>query len=554
MLIPPPPIKKAQKFKMQTLLDKVKKGEISLDKISEETKQEITNILVKKKRKSGRIFTPNIGAQALAYNSEADILLFGGHPGGGKSGLLLGLALDKHRNSLIVRRAFTDVDGLFRDAQRLVSLAGYELDGFVKGNRPVYNKPNRKGYIAFEGMEKSGGEIDYGKQGRPFDFIGVDEAAQLPLESILMLLGWNRSSYPGQRCRMVLASNPPVNSIGDWMVDFFGPWLDENYENPALPGEIRYFIMDKDGKSVEVADRNIVTIDGVEYYPHSRTFIPSSLADNPYIGSDYKAKLQLLPAHIRDVLTSGNFLVARQDPPNQLIPTDWVRAAIERWKNQPNPPEHSQLATIGFDVTDGGPDFSVIAKNYDGWFDELEKKPAVEVKGGNKLGEFLFSTLDNSRPYICYDATGGYGNGLQEYLRTRYPQEYLIPFKGADKSHFRSKQKFKYVSTRAAAYGKFAEALDPDQPGGSPIYLPDDRRLRQALTIVEFEVTNHGIQITPKKEIIAKLGKKSPDEADAVVMAWYAYMLKGATGYMKPKLTTTRSSFATVGYDNRKRR
>ena len=46
------------------------------------------------------IITP----QQQAYDSKADILLFGGAAGGGKSALLLGLALTAHKRSVIYRR------------------------------------------------------------------------------------------------------------------------------------------------------------------------------------------------------------------------------------------------------------------------------------------------------------------------------------------------------------------------------------------------------------------------------------------------------------------
>ena len=42
--------------------------------------------------------------QRMGYDSLADIVLFGGAAGGGKSDLLLGLALTAHRHSLILRR------------------------------------------------------------------------------------------------------------------------------------------------------------------------------------------------------------------------------------------------------------------------------------------------------------------------------------------------------------------------------------------------------------------------------------------------------------------
>src|SRR5690348_5083319 len=47
--------------------------------------------------------------QEMAYNSEANEILFGGSAGAGKTGLAVGLAITKHRRSLILRRQAVQV-------------------------------------------------------------------------------------------------------------------------------------------------------------------------------------------------------------------------------------------------------------------------------------------------------------------------------------------------------------------------------------------------------------------------------------------------------------
>src|SRR5688572_1525400 len=59
---------------------------------------------------------PNPGRQTEAYLSEADVLLYGGEPGGGKSQLLLGLAFNEHRRSMILRREYGDLERIIEDA------------------------------------------------------------------------------------------------------------------------------------------------------------------------------------------------------------------------------------------------------------------------------------------------------------------------------------------------------------------------------------------------------------------------------------------------------
>ena len=55
------------------------------------------------------------------------------------------------------------------------------------------------------------------------------------------IIGWNRSTSPEQRCRVIVASNPPTTAEGLWVVKYWAPWLDRTHPNPAKPGELRWF-------------------------------------------------------------------------------------------------------------------------------------------------------------------------------------------------------------------------------------------------------------------------------------------------------------------------
>jgi hypothetical protein len=74
----------------------------------------------------GRKWVPNPGPQTQAYFSEADELLYGGEPGGGKSDLALGLAFTAHKRALLLRRQYTDLSFLI---ERAIQING-SRDGF----------------------------------------------------------------------------------------------------------------------------------------------------------------------------------------------------------------------------------------------------------------------------------------------------------------------------------------------------------------------------------------------------------------------------------------
>jgi hypothetical protein len=86
-------------------------GEEEKDRLFEEAKQII----------GSDIWIPNPGPQTGAYYSEADLLLYGGQGGSGKTDLIAGLALTQHKRSLLLRPQYTDLGALI---ERVVAIAG----------------------------------------------------------------------------------------------------------------------------------------------------------------------------------------------------------------------------------------------------------------------------------------------------------------------------------------------------------------------------------------------------------------------------------------------
>jgi hypothetical protein len=119
-----------------------------------------------------------------AYTSPADLLLYGGAAGGGKSDLLIGLALTAHERSVIFRRTYVDLRGM---EQRLIEIAGGR-DGY-SASAMVWRRGRR--IIEFGALEKPDAELDW--QGRPHDFIGFDEGAQLDERKVRSTMPWLRS-------------------------------------------------------------------------------------------------------------------------------------------------------------------------------------------------------------------------------------------------------------------------------------------------------------------------------------------------------------------------
>lgn len=456
-------------------------------------------------------FVPLPGPQTDAYLSKADVLLYGGQASGGKSFLLMGLASQEHRRSIIFRRESSQTDGLEEAGKQII------------GPTASFNGTDKEWkWHDGQSLKLAGMQLpdDWNKHaGRERDLYGFDEAGEFLRMQVASLFGWNRGPA-GQRCRVVLASNPPRSSDGYWMTEWFAPWLDIQHPLRAEPGELRYGFLDHDGV-IEWVDGQHSFRDGVG--PLSFTFIPAALADNPYRNTpEYRAKLEALPEPLRSQLRDGNFLAGVQDDLNQAIPTAWVREAQSRWTPQRRP--GVPQCAIGVDVAQGGLDQTVIAIRYDDWFAPLEAVPGSETPGGPDVaGKVLARRRDGSK--VIVDLGGGWGGDALSHIASNIGQENASGYMGVKDSVRRTQdQQLRFTNIRTEAYWRLREALDPTQDGGAHLMLPPDKELLADLTAPTFE-TKSGkggmvIQLEPKDKLVKRLGR-SPDKGDAVVMCWW---------------------------------
>ena len=455
---------------------------------------------------------PSPGPQTQAYFSRADILLYGGEPGGGKTSLGIGLSLTAHTNSLIMRRQYTDLGHI---TEELLRFNGTR-DGF-NGQSPPKLKRKDGRMIDLGAAANIGDEQHW--MGHPHDLIFIDEATQFAKSQIRFLMGWLRSTDPKQRKRVVLGTNPPLAAEGLWVIEMFAPWIDDKFPNPAKPGELRYVVSDEDGNDKWVDEPDPVMIAGRMVTPLSRTYIPSSVKDNPFLmETDYDKQLQNMEEPFRSLLLGG-FKNTLKDQPNQVIPTSWIKDAQKRWK--PRPPEGIPMCAMSADMSGGGEDPMMIASRYDAWFSEL-----IEIKGKDiprdRMGPFCAGQIVSYRRDNCpvtVDLGGGYGGSTHDHLIQNAVE--VKGYKGTEKTSRKSKSgNYKFTNKRSAAYWLFREALDPGQPGGSKIALPASNKLLADLSAPTFDITARGLQVEPKDEVCKKLGR-STDSGDTVVMCWW---------------------------------
>lgn len=487
---------------------------------------------------SDMLCVPNPGPQTDAYFSPADLLYYGGGGGGGKSRLLVMLSINEHRVSRLFRRQFKDIDGegglVAETANVLGTREGYRSDKHV-WTLPAGNK------IEFGAFENADQASAY--QGRAADLFGFDEAVQFQENLVKFIMGWNRPG-PGvpkdQRCRTVLASNPPLTPEGLWIFEWFGPWLDDRHPNPADPGELRWY-MEIDGRDTEVAHDYVHTlVDGrgneILVYPKSRTFIPASVSDNPdLMESGYASQVAQMPKHLQDALM-GKFSSSLEDDALQIIPTDWILRAQARWKERVS---HAggvaQLLVQLGGMTDAGVDVAmslsgndattqrqndrfVIAPLYRTFYAEPIVRDGGSISGPRDGAAAIIAAV-RDRPRVKVDIGGGYGKGIVEHLQSN--DFAAIGLLGAMASLAMCRdRRFSFKNKRAEWIWRFMEALDPEN--GDDVCLPPGRevvaelachRLKRPLGETKI------IQVEEKSEIIKRLGR-SPDVGEAIIMAW----------------------------------
>lgn len=449
---------------------------------------------------------PLPGPQTMAYESEADIVGFGGAAGGGKTDLACGKAITKHRKAMMLRRVGTELTGI---EDRLEELIGNK-DGY-NGQKKIWRTKRQDGnalQIEFASLPNAGDEKGY--QGRPHDLLVFDEAANFLEQQVRFLLGWLRTTTPGQKCQALLTFNPPTSAEGRWIIDFFAPWLDPKYPIPAVPGEIRWFAM-IDGVDVEVPDGTPFTHNGELIKPMSRTFIASRVTDNPYLmGTGYMATLQALPEPLRSQMLYGDFQAGMEDDAMQVIPTAWVEAAQARWKPMHNKP---RMDSIGVDVARGGQDNTIIARRHGWWFDEAIKHPGAATPDGPTVAGLVIAAMRDRAP-IHIDVIGV---GASPYDFLQQAGQHVLGINvseaanGVDKSG-----RLAFFNLRSQLWWRMREALDPMADNG--IALPPSRELLADLCAPTWKLSGATIKVESREDIIKRIGR-SPDWASAYIMA-----------------------------------
>lgn len=261
-------------------------------------------------------FQSQRGKQTDFMESDADIVIYGGAAGGGKTfGIILCPTYFFHLdgvNGAIFRREFTDLvkpGAIWGEAKKV-----YNQLGFKENNARMQYQFKPNSYLKFSGLQYDNSV--YSWQGAQLDFLAFDELTHFSSFQFWYLVARMRSVSGKIKPYCRASCNPEPG----WVYDLLKWWIDDaGFPIPERSGVIRWFYRIGDEMrwfdSEEEARIDIKRHDLKLHQPLSLTFIPATLNDNQILlknNPGYYAALSQLPEDERSKLLDGCWLYRPQ--------------------------------------------------------------------------------------------------------------------------------------------------------------------------------------------------------------------------------------------------
>jgi len=260
-----------------------------------------------------------------------------------------------------------------------------------------------------------------------------------------------------------------------------------------------------------------------EYTSRSRTYIKALVDDNPvYVATDYKAQLQNLPEPLRSQMLLADMSAGMEDAEWQIIPSDWLRAAMDRWKKCTEEMElmiqsgEEKIHATGLDIARGGLDKTAICNRYGSYFQVPIVVPGKFTPHSRNVMNLLLKHVPDDSSTICLDALG-VGTAVKEAVEEVYKS--YKPIISSGKAFGRDKSgRYLFKNIRAKLWWNLREALHPDS--GENLCIPDTPGIFKDLTAPIYKVTGNVIRCELKEDIKKRI-QRSPDEGESLIYSLY---------------------------------
>jgi phage terminase large subunit-like protein len=268
------------------------------------------------------VVEPQAGPQRKFAASKADIAIYGGAAGGGKTFALLleplyHVAVSGFQ-AVIFRRTSEQVrtaGGLWDESSQIYPLVG------GKGRQHTLDWSWPSGAtVRFEQLQHEQTKIEY--QGAQICLLCFDELTHFTETQFFYMLSRNRSVC-GVKPYVRATTNPDARS---WVAKLIEWWIDTDSGMPIQErsGVLRWFVRHEE--RIEWAhSREELEAKFPDVQPKSLTFVPATLKDNQKLlarDPAYEANLKALPRVERERLLGGNWKASEDAV---ILETDLVR-------------------------------------------------------------------------------------------------------------------------------------------------------------------------------------------------------------------------------------
>lgn len=368
---------------------------------------------------------PQPGPQTAFLSSSADIVIYGGSAGAGKT-----FALEMEPLRHIGVKGFNAV--LLRRTSKQITKAGGPWDESFNLYPLVGGKP-KSTTLEWEfpaGSKIGMGHIEYDKDldswlGAQICLLLWDQLETFTERMFFYMLSRNRSAC-GVKPYVRATCNPDARS---WLAGFISWWIDQDtgYAIPERSGVIRWMVrfgrdifwFDSRQESIDFLIAREVEPETASEMPKSVTFIPATINDNKILlkkDPGYKANLLALPKYDRERLYGGNW---KERPETGEFPFHWFdNQWFEKW------PVNPVIKTMALDPSKGKNakkgDYQALIKL------AIDRDDTLYVQARLRrvpIAQMVADTVDEYREFQPF-AFGLEGNAWQDLLQPDFVEEF----------------------------------------------------------------------------------------------------------------------------------